>query len=176
MNVKKNPDPDSIQLRTVITTAPFDKIKDVVQTNRQALSYAALSSPSPSTSAQPSVTPQVKPWLTKVKKAPSHQQLLAKADNLLENMKSSMGDIEKRMNDIQRTDDILDWSNLDEEVPPVFATPPVPRKVSVPKAVSYESQEHIVFEQVGMVMDINANSESDEKRKSNVVNLLLSGW
>ena len=33
MLVKKNPDPDSIQLRTVVSTAPFDNIKSVAQTS-----------------------------------------------------------------------------------------------------------------------------------------------
>ena len=33
MNKKKNPDPDSIKLRTIITTPPFDQIKSVCKTS-----------------------------------------------------------------------------------------------------------------------------------------------
>ena len=33
MTKKKNPDPDAIKLRTIITTAPFDKVKNVSKTS-----------------------------------------------------------------------------------------------------------------------------------------------
>ena len=33
MNKKKNPDPDSIKLRTIITTAPFDQVKNIAKTS-----------------------------------------------------------------------------------------------------------------------------------------------
>ena len=142
--------------------------------DRQAisLSYAALSSPSPSNSAPTSLPPTVKPWCPKVKPAPSSQQLLAKAQTILDDMKSDI-------NKLSTKSDVLDWTDLDDaddQIPTMFATPPRPKYINSSKPMSFEAQEHIVFEQVGMVMDINANSEIDEKLKTNVVNLLLSTW
>ena len=94
----------------------------------------------------------------------------------MDDVKSSMKELKPNTDHFPTKTHNLDWTNLNDanlNSPTIIATPTISKQEQVPPAVCYGDQEHVVFEQVDLIMDIQTHSHEDNLT-SEVVNLLLN--